>query len=103
MTITNRGKKTAEDVFVIAQFSDGIEPTRVEGHTGKLVPGQVLFDPIPKIEPGEERTLTITAEASKSGNHRFRASVRCQGSEDDLLKEESTRFTAAGSASTTSK
>ncbi|MFN9434826.1 MAG: hypothetical protein ACK6DC_07765 [Planctomycetota bacterium] len=103
MIITNRGKKTAEDVFVIAQFSDGIEPTRVDGHAGKLVPGQVLFDPIPKIEPGEQRTLTITAEASKSGNHRFRASVRCQGSEDDLLKEESTRFTAAGNAATISK
>jgi hypothetical protein len=101
--ISNRGKKVAEDVFVIAQFSDGIEPTRIEGHAGKLVPGQALFDNIPKIEPGEELVLTVTAQASKPGSHRFRAAVRCQGSEDDLLKEESTRYTASGGATSQSK
>lgn len=99
ITITNRGKKTAEDVFVIAQFSDGIEPIRIEGHSGQLVPGQVLFDNIPKIEPGQDLTLVITAEASRPGSHRFRAAVRCQGSEDDLLKEESTRYAATGTGS----
>jgi hypothetical protein len=100
LTIVNRGKKAAEDVIVIAQFSEGIEPTQIEGHTGKLVPGQVLFDPIPRIESGQELSLTVTAQASKPGIHRFRASVRCQGSEDDLLKEESTRYASSGSKGT---
>ncbi len=95
ITITNRGRKTAEDVFVVAQFSEGIEPTRVDGHTGKLIPGQVLFDAIPKIQPNETIVLKVLAEAAKPGTHRFRASVKCQGSEDDLLEEESTRYTAA--------
>ena len=95
ITITNRGRKTAEDVFVVAQFSEGIEPTRVDGHTGKLIPGQVLFDAIPKIQPNETIVLKVFAEAAKPGTHRFRASVKCQGSEDDLLEEESTRYTAA--------
>jgi hypothetical protein len=103
ITISNRGKKVAEDVFVIAQFSDGIEPTRIDGHSGKLVPGQALFDNIPKIEPGQELVLTVTAQASKPGTHRFRAAVRCQGSEDDLLKEESTRYAASGSGTNQSK
>jgi len=98
ITITNRGKKSAEDVYVIAQFSEGIEPTRFEGHTGKHIPGQVLFDAIPIIEPGQKVVLQVVAEASKPGVHRFRAAVRCQGTEDDILKEESTRF-AAGSSS----
>ena len=95
ITITNRGRKTAEDVFVVAQFSEGIEPTRVDGHSGKLIPGQVLFDSIPKIQPNETIVLKVFAEAAKPGTHRFRASVKCQGSEDDLLEEESTRYTAA--------
>jgi hypothetical protein len=103
ITISNRGKKVAEDVFVIAQFSDGIEPTRIDGHSGKLVPGQALFDNIPKIEPGQELVLTVTAQASKPGTHRFRAAVRCQGSEDDLLKEESTRYAASSSGTNQSK
>ncbi len=103
ITITNRGKKAAEDVFVIAQFSEGIEPSKIEGHSGKLVPGQALFEPIPKIEPGQEIKLLITAEASKPGTHRFRAAVRCQGSEDDLLKEESTRYAASGTRSNSPK
>ena len=103
ITISNRGKKVAEDVFVIAQFSDGIEPIRIEGHSGKLVPGQALFDNIAKIEPGQELILKITAQASKSGTHRFRAAVRCQGSEDDLLKEESTRYAASSSGTSQSK
>ncbi len=94
ITVANRGKKSAEDIFVIAQFSDGIEPIRIEGHTGKLIPGQVLFDTIPTIAAGETIVLKIQAEASKPGMHRFRAAVRCQGTEDDILKEESTRYTA---------
>ncbi|MCU0706788.1 MAG: hypothetical protein MUF23_00695 [Pirellula sp.] len=100
VTVSNRGKKAAEDVYVIAQFSDGIEPSRIEGHTGQLVPGQVLFDTIPKIAPGEQIVLRITAQASKPGTHRFRAVVRCQGTEDDMLKEESTRYTSSGATRT---
>lgn len=103
ITITNRGKKGAADVFAIAQFSEGIEPTKIDGHTGKLIPGQAIFDSIPMIGPGESITLRITAEASKPGMHRFRAAVRCQGTEDDLLKEESTRYTASGAARSESK
>jgi uncharacterized repeat protein (TIGR01451 family) len=98
ITIANRGKKSAEDVFVIAQFSEGVEPTRVDGHTGKLIPGQAIFDAIPIIGPGERIVLRITAEAAKPGTHRFRAAVRCQGTEDDLLKEESTRYTASSAS-----
>ena len=73
--------------------------------TFQLDDSEVTGEPVVSITLTENMngTLTITAEASKSGNHRFRASVRCQGSEDDLLKEESTRFTAAGNAATISK
>jgi hypothetical protein len=95
ISITNRGKKAADDVYVVAQFSDGIEPTRMDGHTGKLIPGQAIFDAIPSIAPGKTLVLKIFAEASKPGTHRFRAAVKCQGSEDDLLEEGSTRYTSA--------
>lgn len=93
--IANRGKKSATDVEVIAQFSEGIEPVRVEGHTGRIVPGQAIFNSIPSIGPNDKLVLRIHAEASKPGVHRFRVEVKSKGSETDLLEEESTRYLAS--------
>ena len=94
--ITNRGKKAASDIEVIAQFSEGIEPLRLEGHTGRVVPGQAIFNSIPSIQPNEKLVLRIVAEASKPGVHRFRTEVKSLGSDTDLLEEESTRYLATG-------
>jgi hypothetical protein len=96
MVIMNRGKKAASDIEVIAQFSEGIEPLRLEGHTGRVVPGQAIFNSIPSIQPNEKLVLRIVAEASKPGVHRFRAEVKSLGSDTDLLEEESTRYLATG-------
>ena len=94
VVIANRGKKLASDVQVIAQFSDGIEPVRVEGHTGRIVPGQAIFNSIPSIGANDKLVLRIHAEASKPGVHRFRVEVKSKGSDTDLLEEESTRYLA---------
>jgi uncharacterized repeat protein (TIGR01451 family) len=94
--IANRGKKAATDVSVIAQFSDGIEPIRVDGHTGRIVPGQAVFNSIPSIGPNEKLVLRVIAQATKAGVHRFRAEVKSLGSDTDLLEEESTRYLATG-------
>ncbi len=99
IVITNRGKKAASDVEVIAQFSDGVEPIRLEGGTGRIVPGQAIFNPVATIKPNEKLTLKVVAEASKSGVHRFRTEVKCVGSDADLLEEESTRFLATNNKS----
>jgi hypothetical protein len=45
--IVNRGTKAAQQVQVIAQFSEGIEPVAVEGSPAELVPGQAVFQPLP--------------------------------------------------------
>lgn len=76
MTILNRGSKAAEDVQIIAQFSTGIEPLRVEGHSGEISTGQALFNPISRIEPGTTTRLKVIAKADRAGDHRFRAEVR---------------------------
>ena len=96
IVIANRGKKMASDVEVIAQFSEGIEPVRVEGHAGRIVPGQAIFSSIPSIGPSDKLVLRIHAEASKPGVHRFRVEVKSNGSDTDLLEEESTRYLATG-------
>ncbi|MCO6456602.1 MAG: hypothetical protein J5I93_14990 [Pirellulaceae bacterium] len=92
MVITNRGTKSARNVQVVAQFTEGIEPTRADGGPAELVPGQVLFQPLAEIAPGQKVVLSVVAKASKEGNHVFRASVNCADPETRLATEETTRF-----------
>ena len=99
IVITNRGKKAASEVEVVAQFSEGVEPIRLEGGAGRIVPGQAIFNPVATIKPNEKLVLKVFAEASKAGVHRFRTEVKCVGSDADLLEEESTRFLATNSKS----
>ena len=90
IVIRNRGSKDATDVRAIAQFSHGIEPRRIEGHSGELLTGQVLFDNIPRIAAGEEVKLKVIAEADRAGHHRFRSEVR--SGDTVLVAEEATHY-----------
>lgn len=90
--IENRGSKAAEDVKVVAQFSEGVEPVRAQGSVAEIVPGQVLFQMIPRIGPGEQIKLTIVAVADRAGNHRFRVETTSTEPETRLVAEESTHF-----------
>lgn len=90
--IENRGTKAAEDVKVVAQFSEGVEPVRAQGSVAEIVPGQVLFQMIPRIGPGEQVKLTIVAVADQAGNHRFRVETTSTEPETRLVAEESTHY-----------
>jgi hypothetical protein len=90
IVIRNRGSKEAVDVRTIAQFSHGIEPQRIEGQSGEVVTGQVLFDPIPRIGPGQEVRLRVIAQADRAGHHRFRTEVRA--GDTVLVAEEATHY-----------
>ncbi|MEZ6134398.1 MAG: CARDB domain-containing protein [Pirellulaceae bacterium] len=92
LQLTNRGSKAANNVKIVAQFSDGIEPTRGEGHAFRIVPGQLLFEPIARVEAGQTITLRVIALAETSGTHRFRAEVRSDDSQLKLVQEESTQY-----------
>ncbi|MEM8734220.1 MAG: CARDB domain-containing protein [Planctomycetota bacterium] len=92
LNLTNRGSKAAHNVSVVAQFSKGIEPTRSSGHGYRVVPGQVFFDPISTVGPGESVKLMVYAVAEAAGMHRFRAEVRSSDEDIRLVQEESTRY-----------
>jgi len=96
--ITNRGTKAAEQVRVVAQFSEGIEPVGAEGSKADIVSGQVVFQPIARIGAAETVVLTVKAKAEAGGSHVFRAEVTC-GPDIRLVSEETTKFFGAGSAS----
>ncbi len=90
--VKNRGTRTANGVVVVMQFSEGIEPTKADGFKNKIATGQVVFEPISRIEPGQEIVLNVQASAIKSGNHVFRAQLTCDENDSREISEGTTRF-----------
>ena len=90
--IKNRGLTAARGVNVIAMFSEGIEPTGVDGAPHEIRDGRVTFRTIDNLAAGAEAVLRIHAKAAKAGTHVFRAEVVCEDIEAKLAAEETTRF-----------
>lgn len=93
--VLNRGTKAASNVEITAFFSEGVEPTAIEGMQGSIAPGQVTAAPAASLAPGAELVLKIKAKADRPGNHIFRAVVQCTNPETRLAAEETTRFFGA--------
>jgi uncharacterized repeat protein (TIGR01451 family) len=96
--VRNRGSKGAEGVEIVAFFAEGVEPVAVEGLANKIMPGQVVFQPIPTIGPGSEVVLKIRAKAEMAGNHAFRVEVHCKPLSTRLVSEQTTHFYQDSSA-----
>lgn len=92
--VENRGSKAANDIRIVAFFSEGIEPVAASGAEHRIAPGQVIFQPIAKIDPGQSVILAVRAKAERSGNHIFRAELQCPSSDIRLVAEETTRYYA---------
>jgi hypothetical protein len=92
INVYNRGNNVAQDVNVVALFSDGLEPVSMDGAQYSVSDGRVAFHGIDKIPPGQTATLRVHAKAMKPGTHVFRAEVQCRDLEIKLAAEETTRF-----------
>jgi uncharacterized repeat protein (TIGR01451 family) len=96
LRLHNRGTKTAENVEIMAYFSNNVEPAGAEGHPHRISPGQVIFSPIANVAPGAEVVLKVRARAQTAGNHIFRAEVHCKPLGMRLVREETTHFYTDG-------
>lgn len=96
--VTNRGSQASGSISVLAHFSDGIEPARATGGAAELLTGQVIFEPLAGVKPGETIMLKVVARAEKAGNHRFRAVLKCDDPEIEVMAESVTRFFSQGAA-----
>jgi uncharacterized repeat protein (TIGR01451 family) len=90
--VVNRGSREANNIDLVVQFSDGIEPSTVAGHRSEITTGQVIFEPIRSLPAGGSVTVKIMAKAQKAGNLQFRAELKCSELETKLVSEGSTRF-----------
>jgi uncharacterized repeat protein (TIGR01451 family) len=73
--VANRGTRAAEQIKMVMQFGEGLEPTTMIGGKGKIVPGQVICEPLRVLEAGEQVALKVRAKADKAGAHQFRVEV----------------------------
>ncbi len=103
--VMNRGSRAAKNVKILMQFGDGLEPTALAGGQGKLVPGQVVCEPLPELAAGEQVTLKVKAKAGKTGTHRYRVEVTSGEEEARLVSEGTSRFfdSKSGAAARTAK
>ena len=90
--VINRGTRAAQGIDVIAQFGYGVEPVKTTGQTAELIPGQVIFDSIASIAPGEKVTLKVHARADKEGRHKIRVKLVGRDPGTTLIQEEMTWF-----------
>lgn len=94
LQVVNRGTLAAQQVKIVMHFSEGIEPTSVEGAVGKVVPGQVVCTPLPQLGAGEQLSVKVKAKAESAGNHLYRVEVFAGEPETRLVSEGTTRFFA---------
>lgn len=90
--VSNRGSIAARGVNVVAMFSEGIDPSHVEGGQYTIRDGRVSFRTIDNLAAGSEAVFRIHANALKEGTHIFRAEVVCDDLDTKLSAEETTRF-----------
>lgn len=90
--VRNRGTDSARGVEIVTFFSEGLEAVAVEGGRHEIAPGQVLIHPIESLGPGREIVYKMKLRADTTGNHVFRAEVRCESLDSRLAVEETTRF-----------
>lgn len=90
--VRNRGSRAANNLNLVMNFSEGIEPTSASGHGFQLAPGQVVFKAIDRIDAGEEVVVKVQAKAGMSGTHIFRAQLTGENEETREMCEGTTRF-----------
>ncbi|PQO27653.1 hypothetical protein C5Y96_19190 [Blastopirellula marina] len=96
--ITNLSDKPSDLVQAVVNMSEGIEPIQVEGHTGRIAPGQALFDPL-TIEAGQSVRLTVTVETKEAGQFLIRPELQCSRPATRYASEVQLRVAAAESIS----
>jgi uncharacterized repeat protein (TIGR01451 family) len=92
--VMNRGSLAARQVKVIVQFGEGVEPVTFEGCEARIVPGQVLCQPLAQLGAGEQLSVRIKAKAQEAGAHPFRVEVTTTDGDTRLVSEGTTRFFA---------
>ncbi|MBL8828089.1 MAG: hypothetical protein JNM18_14010 [Planctomycetaceae bacterium] len=90
--VKNRGTGMAEGLELIAYFSEGIEPTQVDGGAGEIGSGVVTIRPTKSLPQNGEMLYRVKARATTAGQHKIRVELGCQTLGSKITQEDSTLF-----------
>jgi len=90
--IANQGTAEASNVQLQLSFPDGIRPTKLSPEqAGEIRDQQVVFAPIPKLEPRQQLGFSIEAQGMREGDHVVVATLKTAERTTPESKEETTR------------
>jgi uncharacterized repeat protein (TIGR01451 family) len=92
--VSNNGTRPATGVELVAGFPQGgeLRPVSADGHARGEVRGQqVSFEPVGRINPGEEVVFRIHAQGAVKGDHVIAVQIRSAEFPLPVTREESTR------------
>jgi len=90
--VTNSGTKTATNVRVAALLPAEMRLVNGEGPTQGAVQGQqIVFQPLPRLNPQEEAVFKVHAQGLRSGDHLIRVQLSSDEWPTPVSREESTR------------
>jgi len=78
IAVRNVGTEPAEQVNATLFFAEGIEPVQAIGHTAEVYPGEVRFDAVPTIPPGDSVDLLVMAVGTRPGSVTYRGELDCE-------------------------
>jgi len=96
--VQNRGTASAQDVEVVVYFANHVEPVSAEGGRHRINAGQVVFESLPTLAPGQTASFQVKVKADAAGNHIYRVEVNAKSTGDRLVREGTTRFYATDGA-----
>jgi hypothetical protein len=89
--VTNTGSLPANKVEIKAFVPKELKIVNVNGPSANTVKDQTItFAPVDSLQPKQTLTYTIEVEGLKPGDVRFRAELRGQTLEKEVVKEAST-------------
>jgi uncharacterized repeat protein (TIGR01451 family) len=90
--VHNRGVKPAQNVNVVMQLADALEPIHVAGGDAQMQSHSVVFDPIAELAAKATIKLRVTARAKEKGSHQYRVEMTAAEPNTSMASEGTTRF-----------
>lgn len=78
IAVRNIGGETAERVTATLFFAEGIEPVQAIGRAAEVYPGEVRFETVPQLSPGDSVDLLVTAVGTRAGSVAYRGEIECR-------------------------
>lgn len=94
LQLCNAGSEPAHNVSAMLFFAEGIEPVAASGGEASLATGEVRFDTLASLGPGEIVELLVTGIGTEAGAVQYRAEVISSAQPEPIAQDGVVQVTA---------